>query len=157
MAFFKDMDVVIADLKMRIQVLNDQMRYIATTITYFAATASFFVDKEREKKTLEAQLHDIEKSHWYKQPSPISSQCEPAFHQAIPASSGPHTTGIINPGSIDLWEEPPPRRLPPWLEKQQMMALSPPMFRPRKQMNYPRPGPPGDQRFMSQAFYHKKI
>lgn len=63
MASFSDMDKAIANLKMRIKTLNEQMYTVACTMTDMASTASSFSYMEREKMILQAQLNSIEKSY----------------------------------------------------------------------------------------------
>ncbi|KAM7488585.1 hypothetical protein LguiB_026069 [Lonicera macranthoides] len=110
------MDEAIADLKIRIKVLNDQMQYMATIVHDFAAIANFFADKEKENNTLQAQLQAIEKSEYSKYATIVEkllpSMFYPEEHQPSPDVQD-SMTGFLNPNSINLWDEPPKRKLPP--------------------------------------------
>ncbi|KAM7480902.1 hypothetical protein LguiB_005485 [Lonicera macranthoides] len=150
------MEEAIADLKMRILVLNDQMRAVSSQVKDFAATANFFRDKENEKKALQTQLESLERSEYAmqqqqqqqaasymtQQKSMYPKQDFPDSSLFYPSPTPPTSpydlcdytlSGKSTPTSINLWDEPPKRRLPPWSNS----PLKPkPKFIPPKS-NYP--------------------
>lgn len=95
MASFSDMDSTIADLKMRIKGLHEQMLYVASIVRDFSATASYFLKTKREHKHLEAQLRSLEQSARPIKPTPVNitnpfglstSASEPSAFRELPTT-----------------------------------------------------------------------
>lgn len=60
MATFSTLYVAIYELKGKTQAFHEQFMYVATFVKDLTMANKFTCEKEREKKHLEAQLHDLE-------------------------------------------------------------------------------------------------
>lgn len=118
-ASFTDMDAAITDLKGRLKSFHEQMMFVVSTVSDLSATSQFFLEKERKKKHLEAQLKALENCAKPALATPVNpygfSSFEPSLYRLEPSLyREPPSAGIQF--NADLWPENPSkcRILPKW-------------------------------------------
>ncbi|KAM7491410.1 hypothetical protein LguiA_034331 [Lonicera macranthoides] len=125
------------------------MKSVAMTVRDFASTANFFCEKETEKRSLIAQLASLEQGELHKQQQQYHNPSPPIVHHSSdlpnysifyppepPSLPQPNLSeytlsGKPNNPTINLWDEPPRRRLPPW-------STSPPKPKPKPKFVQPK-------------------